>query len=279
MARAYWKGHLRLSLVSIAVEIYNAVDTSSEISFRQIHKPSGKRINYTKTVKGVGEIQSSDIVKGFEIEDNTYVILDPDEIDAIKLESKKTIELAQFVDASDIDSRYFERPYFVVPADELSGEGYVVIRTALERAGKVGLGQVTIGGREYLVAIAPLGKGLVMNMLRYANELRDTDEYFAKVPDLKPEKELVDLATQLITAKSAEFNPTRFKNHYEDALRALIEKKRRGQKIIATSEEGERPSAKVIDLMDALKKSVGSEGKKRGAAESKRKSGSGRKRA
>src|SRR5581483_6926598 len=207
MARAYWKGHLRLSLVSIAVEIYNAIDTGTDITFRQIHKPSGKRINYTKTVKGVGEVQNADIVKGFEIDDNTYVVLEPDEIDAIKLESKKTIELAQFVDVSEIDSRYFERPYFVLPADDLSAEGYVVIRTALERAGKVGLGQVTIAGREYLVAIGPLGKGLVMNMLRYGNELRDKDEYFDKVPDLKPEKELVDLATQLIKSKSAAFDP------------------------------------------------------------------------
>jgi DNA end-binding protein Ku len=278
MARAYWKGHLRLSLVSIAVEIYNAIDSGSEISFRQIHKPTGKRINYTKTVKGVGEIDNADIVKGFEIEDNTYVVLEPEEIEAIKLESKKTIELAQFVDAKEIDSRYFERPYFVAPADELSGEGYVVIRTALERAGKVGLGQVTISGREYLVAIAPLGKGLVMNMLRYANELRDADDYFRNVPSLKPEKELVDLATQLIQSKSAAFDPKRFKNHYEDALRALIDKKRRGQKIIATGEEPARASAKVIDLMDALKKSVG-EGKKSAGEDSKKPKAGGRKRA
>jgi DNA end-binding protein Ku len=278
MARAYWKGHLRLSLVSIAVEIYNAIDTSTDITFRQIHKPSGKRINYTKTVKGVGEVQNADIVKGFEIDDNTYVVLEPDEIDAIKLESKKTIELAQFVDASEIDSRYFERPYFVLPADDLSAEGYVVIRTALERAGKVGLGQVTIAGREYLVAIGPLGKGLVMNMLRYGNELRDKDEYFDKVPDLKPEKELVDLATQLIKSKSAAFDPGRYKNHYEVALRALIEKKRRGQKIIATTDEPVRASAKVIDLMDALRKSVGDDRKSAGADGKKPKAG-GRKRA
>ncbi|MGE5512530.1 MAG: Ku protein [Bacteroidota bacterium] len=278
MARAYWKGHLRLSLVSIAVEIYNAIDTSTDITFRQIHKPSGKRINYTKTVKGVGEVQNADIVKGFEIDDNTYVVLEPEEIDAIKLESKKTIELAQFVDVSEIDSRYFERPYFVLPADDLSAEGYVVIRTALERAGKVGLGQVTIAGREYLVAIGPLGKGLVMNMLRYGNELRDKDEYFDKVPDLKPEKELVDLATQLIKSKSAAFDPGRYKNHYEVALRALIEKKRRGQKIIATTDEPVRASAKVIDLMDALRKSVGDDRKSAGADGKKPKAG-GRKRA
>ena len=153
-ARAYWKGFLRLSLVSIAVEIYNAVETKSEISFRQIHKPSGRRINYTKTVQGIGEIDNADIVKGYEVDADTYVTLDPEEIDAVKLESKKTIDLVKFVDAADIDPRYFERPYFVAPADKHSGEGYVVIREALKKTGKVGLAQLTIAGREWLVAIA-----------------------------------------------------------------------------------------------------------------------------
>ena len=127
-ARANWKGFLRLSLVSIAVEIYNAVESKSEISFRQIHKPSGRRINYTKTVQGIGEIDNADIAKGYEVGDDTYVTLEPEEIDAVKLESKKTMDLVRFVDASDIDPRYFERPYYVAPSDKHSGEGFVVIR-------------------------------------------------------------------------------------------------------------------------------------------------------
>jgi len=206
-ARTYWKGHLRLSLVSIPIDVYNAVESQSEISFRQIHKPSGRRVSYEKTVSGIGKIENSDIVKGYEVEPDVYVILEPEEIDAVKLESKKTIDLVQFVDAKDIDYRYFERPYFITPADALAGEGYVVIRDALRKTGKVGLAQVTIGGREWLVAIAPLQDGLCMAMLRYADELRKPEDFFDEIPTAKPEKEMVDLAVQLITKKSAAFHP------------------------------------------------------------------------
>ena len=157
--RAYWKGVLRLSLVSIAVEIYNAVDTSTEIRFNQIHKPSGKRINYTKTVKGIGPIETSDIVKGFEVDKDQYVFLEPEELDAIKLESKKTLDLTQFVDVKDIDPRYFERPYYLVPQDDQAAEGYMVIREALTKMNKLGVGQVTMSGREYLVSVGPGGSG------------------------------------------------------------------------------------------------------------------------
>ena len=181
-ARAYWKGFLRLSLVTIRVEVFNAIESQAEISFRQIHKPSGRRIQYQKTVAGVGEIDKADIVKGFEVEKDTYVTLDPEEIEALKLESKHTIDLVQFSDADDIDYRFFERPYFLSPADEMAGEGYVVIRDALRKTGKVGLGQVTIGGREWLIAVAPLEDGLVMEMLRYADELRKPEDYFDEVP-------------------------------------------------------------------------------------------------
>ena len=162
--RAYWKGYLRLSLVTIGVEVYNAVESKSEISFRQIHKPSGKRVNYEKVVKGVGKVETADIVKGYEVDTDTYVAMEPEEIDALKLESKKTIDLVQFVDASEVDYRFFERPYFVAPADSLAGEGYVVIRDALAKTGKVGLAQITIGGRGWLVALAPFGDGLVMGL-------------------------------------------------------------------------------------------------------------------
>jgi DNA end-binding protein Ku len=258
-ARAYWKGFLRLSLVSIPVEIYNAVESKSEISFRQIHKPSGRRINYTKTVQGIGEINNADIVKGYEIDADTYVTLDPEEIEAVKLESKKTIDLVKFVDAADIDPRYFERPYFIAPADKHAGEGYVVIREALKKTGKVGLAQLTIAGREWLVAIAPFEDGLLMEMLRYAEELKEPADFFDEVPTGKPDKEMVDLAVELIGRKSGKFTPDQFKNHYATALRELVNKKMKGQKIVAPHEEA-APSAKVIDLMAALRKSIG-EGK------------------
>jgi DNA end-binding protein Ku len=259
-ARAYWKGFLRLSLVSIAVEIYNAVESKSEISFRQIHKPSGRRINYTKTVQGIGEVDSADIVKGYEVGDDTYVTLEPEEIDAVKLESKKTIDLVKFVNQADIDPRYFERPYFIAPADKHSGEGYVVIREALKKTGKVGLAQLTIAGREWLVAIAPFEDGLLMEMLRYADELKNPDAFFEEVPTAKPDKEMVDLAVELIGRKSGKFAPKEFKNHYAEALRALVNKKMKGQKIVAPHEEA-APGAKVIDLMAALRRSIGEGGK------------------
>jgi DNA end-binding protein Ku len=255
-ARTYWKGFLRLSLVSIAVEVYNAVESKSEISFRQIHKPSGRRVNYQKIVQGIGEIQNSDIVKGYEVEPDTYVTLEPEEIDAVKLESRKTIDLVQFVDAADIDYRFFERPYFLVPADELAGEGYIVIRDALRKTGKVGLAQVTIAGREWLVGIAPLEDGLVMEMLRYPEELRRPEDFFDEVPSIKPEKEMVDLAVQLIGKKSAAFKPEQFQDHYATALRELVQQKLKGRKIIAPSEEARPKGGNVVDLMEALRKSV-----------------------
>lgn len=256
-ARAYWKGYLRLSLVSIAVEVYNAVESSSEISFRQIHKPSGKRVNYEKVVQGIGKIDTSDIVKGYEVDTDTYVTLDPEEIDALKLESKKTIDLVQFVDEKDIDYRYFERPYFVAPADALAGEGYVVIRDALRKTGKVGLAQITIGGREWLVAIAALEDGIVMEMLRYAGELRKPADFFDEVPDTKPDKEMVDLAVQLITKKTAPFAPEKYQDHYQVALKALVQDKLKGRKIVVAEEEARPKGANVVDLMEALKRSIG----------------------
>jgi DNA end-binding protein Ku len=272
-ARAYWKGFLRLSLVSIAVEIFNAVDTKSEISFRQIHKPSGRRVNYTKTVQGVGEIENSDIVKGYEVDQDTYITLEPEEIEAVKLESKKTIDLVKFVDAKDIDPRYFERPYFVAPSDKHSGEGYVVIRDALKKTGKVGLAQLTIAGREWLVAIAPFEDGLLMEMLRYENELKEAAGFFDEVPNIKPDKEMVDLAVELIERKAGKFTPEQFKNHYAEALRDLVNKKMKGQKIIAPHEEVAPGGAKVIDLMAALRKSIGDGGKSKPKAKPKGSSG------
>ncbi len=256
-ARAYWKGFLRLSLVSIAVELYNAVESKSEISFRQIHKPSGRRVNYTKTVQGIGEVKSSDIVKGYEVDADTYVMLDPDEIDAVKLESKKTIDLVKFVDVDEIDPRYFERPYYVAPADKHAAEGYVVIREALKKTGKAGLAQLTIGGREWLVAITALGDGLLMEMLRYADELKEPEQFFDDIPSMKPDKEMVDLAVELIERKSGTFAPDKFEDHYATALRELVNKKMKGQKIKAPHEEAAPGGAKVIDLMAALRKSIG----------------------
>lgn len=253
--RAYWKGFLKLSLVSIGVAVYNAVDTASEIKFNQIHKPTGQRINYTKTVKGLGPVDAADIVKAYEVDEDTYVILEPEELDAIKLEPKKTLDLHQFVDVDEIDPRYFERPYYIVPTDEHAVEGYLVIREALKKSGKLGVGQVTMSGREYLVAIGPVANGLGMHIMRYANEVRAAGQYFGDLPNEKLDPEMVSLATELIGRKAGSFAPQKFTNHYTTALHDLIKLKAKGDKIVAAKDE--RPSGpNVVDLMDALRQSV-----------------------
>jgi DNA end-binding protein Ku len=275
MPRAQWKGFLRLSLVTIAVELYNAVEAGADIGFNLIHKPTGKRVNFTKTVEG-DPIENSDIVKGYPIERDTYVTFTTDELNAVKLETKKTLDLTEFVDAAQIDPRYFERPYYIAPADEFAGEGYLVIREALQRMGKLGVGQVTMSGREYLVAVGPIGKGLGMQILRYADEVRKANPFFEKVPSIKLDEEMVALATQLIKQKAAdEFRPEKYRNHYVDAVKELIKEKVKGH-VIVTADEPAAPRGTVVNLMEALRKSVqGSKptAEKRPAPAAKKKAG------
>lgn len=256
LGHVYWRGFLRLQLVSINVDIYGATENTAEIHFNQIHKPSGKRIKYEKVVPGIGPIESSDIVKGYQVEPDVYVTMEPEEIEAIKLESKKTIDMVQFVDAEQIDPRYYERPYYIVPKDEVAAEGYLVIREALHKSGKVGLGQLTMQGREHLGVIAPVEKkGLLLNIIRYENELRKADKYFADLESVKFDPELVNLASELVERNSALFNPKRFKDTYAEVLRKLVEKKAKGQKIEIPKTDKPKPS-NVVNLMDALKKSL-----------------------
>ena len=261
--RAYWKGHLRLSLVNISIELYTATASASRVSLHQIHKKSGKRVRYEKVVEGVGPVDADEIVKGFETSKDEYVILEPEELDEIKLESKRTIDLVQFVDACEIDPRYFEKPYYVVPAgDDVAAEGFTVIREALRKAKMVGLGQMAVRGRDYVVAIRPCGDGLLLETLRFANEIRDSDTVFDDIPDLKPGKEMMDLAGELIKRKVAPFKADAFKSRYATALRALIkEKKESGAVSEDTSGDAPSGGGKVIDLMEALKKSVAGEKK------------------
>ena len=267
-ARAYWQGQIRLALVSIPVEIYTATKSGASISFNQIHEPSGKRIQYEKVVEGLGPVDSDEIVKGYEVSKGNYVLLDQDEIDAVKIESKKTLELVQFVDSHEIDVFYFEKPYYVVPADDLAEEAFVVLREALRQTKKVGLGQLSLRGREYLVSLKPCGKGLVLETLRYEDEVRRAQSYFKDIPDTKPSKDMLDLARTLIEQKTAPFDPSEYKDRYVEALHKLIEKKSRakGKKILEDVEEPTgRSGSNVIDLMAALKKSVGSDGKAKAA--------------
>jgi DNA end-binding protein Ku len=264
-ARAYWQGQIKLALVSIPVEIYPATKSGAAISFHQIHEPSGKRIRYEKVAPGVGPVDRDEIMKGFEVSKGNYVLLDDEEIEAVKIESRKTLDLVQFVEADEIDVLYYEKPYFVVPADDLAEEAYVVLRDALRQTKKVGLGQLSVRGREQLVSIKPCGRGMVMEVLRYADEVHKAQSYFREIEDAKPDEDLLDLATTLIDKKTAPFKPAEFHNRYVEALERLIEKKRKargGKRILEDVGEPDRPSgANVIDLMAALKKSVGEGGR------------------
>jgi len=258
-ARAYWQGQIRLALVSIPVEIYSATKSGAAVQFRQIHEPTGKPIAYEKVVTGVGPIDVDDIVKGYEVSKGEYVLLDQDEIDAVKLESKKTLELTQFVDASEIDVLYYEKPYFVVPSDDLAEEAFIVLREALRRTKKVGLGQLAMRGREYIVSLKPCGRGMVLETLRYADEVNKAQGYFREIPDSKPDAELLDLAEALIDRKTSAFDPDGFHDRYVDALKGLVERKRKanGKKVIEEKDTGESRGSNVVDLMAALRKSMG----------------------
>ncbi|SEO76283.1 DNA end-binding protein Ku [Salinihabitans flavidus] len=258
-SRAIWKGQLRLSLVSIPVEIHSARNSGSRVSFRQIHKPTGKPVRYQKTVQGVGPVDSDDIMKGYETEDGEYILMEPDEIDAIKLETKRTLELVQFVETTEIAPIWFDRPYYVVPSDELAEDAYRVVRDALRQTKKAGLGQLTMRGKEYLCAVRPCGDGLLMETLHYEKEIRDADPLFSGIADDAADEELLEVATQLIDRKTAPFDPSAFEDHYAAALKDLIDRKMRSKKTPRAKAEGDddRPEGEnVVDLMDALKKSL-----------------------
>ncbi|MGK7653236.1 MULTISPECIES: Ku protein [unclassified Roseovarius] len=258
-SRALWKGQLRLSLVSIPVEIHSARNSSSRVSFRQIHGPSGKPVRYQKTVQGVGPVENDDIMKGYETEGGDYILLDKDEIDAIKLETKKTLELVQFVETSEIAPIWFDRPYYVVPSDELAEDAYRVVRDALRQTKKAGLGQLTMRGKEYLCAIRPCGDGLLMETLHYEEDIRDADPLFSGIEDDAPDKELLEVATQLIDKKTAPFDASAFEDHYAAALKDLIAAKMKSRKTPrakAADDGGGADAENVVDLMDALKKSL-----------------------
>ncbi|OJF92223.1 Ku protein [Pararhizobium antarcticum] len=265
-SRALWKGQLRLSLVSIPVELFSATKTGARFSFRQIHEPSGKPVHYDKVVTGIGPVDTDDIVKGYEYEDGKYVLLDPDEIDAVKLETKKTLELVQFVDSNEISPIYYDKPYYLVPADDLAEDAYRVVRDALRKSGKVGLGQLTLRGREYIAAIKPCGDGLLLETLHYADELRKADPMFSGLSGQTPDKELLEVATALIDRKTAPFDATTFKDNYSAALKDLVQKKLKGKKSkVAVEDDNDDEKTNkdnVIDLMSALKKSLESSGGK-----------------
>jgi DNA end-binding protein Ku len=258
-ARPAWRGQIKLALVSIPVEIYPATRSGATIAFHQIHEPSGKRVRYEKVVPGIGPVDRDEILKGYEVEKGEYVLLEPEEIEKVKLESRKTLDLSQFVDLDDIDPIYFDKPYFVVPADDLAEEAFIVVREALKRSRKVGIGQLAMRGQEYIVALKPCGRGMLLETLRYDDEVNKASSYFRDISNTKPDPDLLDLANTLIEKKSGEFDASEFHNRYVDALKALIKEKikRKGGKVIQDPEEYRAPKgSNVIDLMAALKKSL-----------------------
>jgi DNA end-binding protein Ku len=259
-ARPSWRGQIRLALVSIPVEVYPASKSGASIAFHQIHEPSGQRIKYEKVVPGIGPVDRDEIIKGFEVSKGEYVLLEPEEIESVKLESRKTLELSQFVDVNEIDPLYYDKPYFVVPADDLAEEAFIVLREALRKARKVGIGQLAMRGQEYVVAIKPCGRGMLMETLRYADELNKASSYFREIGDEEPDADLLDLAATLIDKKTAKFDASEFHNRYIDALKGLIEEKRKkkGELVIQDPDDGApKRGSNVIDLMAALKKSLG----------------------
>ena len=282
-ARPIWKGQLRLSLVAIPVELFTASKSGSRLSFRQIHEPSGKPVQYEKVVPGIGPVDMDEILKGFEYQKDDYVLLEDDEIDAVKLETRKTLELVQFVGACEVDPIYFNKSYYVVPQDELAEDAFRVVRDALRKTEKVGLGQIAMRGREYIAAIKPCGNGLLLETLHYEDEIRKSDSFFSDISKARAEKDLLDVATQLIEKKTKAFDAANFKDHYKQALRALVDKKlkSKGKKVVAEPEAPTSAQSKgnVIDLMDALKSSLEESGKRSSAKSSRSSTARSRKKA
>ncbi|MDQ3143905.1 MAG: Ku protein [Pseudomonadota bacterium] len=258
-ARPSWRGQIRLALVAIPVEIFPATKSGRSIAFHQVHEPSGQRVRYEKVVPGIGPVDRDEILKGYEVEKGEYVLLDPEEIEKVKLESRKTLELTQFVDLSDIDPIYYDKPYYVVPADDLAEEAFVVLREALRKAGKVGIGQLAMRGQEYVVSLKACGRGMVLETLRYADEVNKAASYFSDIGDAKPDPDLLDLASSLIEKKASDFDASEFQNRYIDALKSLIaeKQKKKGRRVIQdNSDDAPAKGSNVIDLMAALKKSL-----------------------
>lgn len=258
--RPIWQGQIRISLVSIPVELYSATKSGARIAFRQIHEPSGQPVKYEKVVPGIGPVDANEIMKGYELEKGNYVLLSPEEIDAVKLETKKTLELVQFVGACEIPPLYFNKSYYVVPADKLAEDAYRVVRDALRKTGRFGLGQLTLRGHEYVAAVKACGDGMLLETLHYFDEIRTADPLFASISDDDVDEELLEVATALIEKKSGAFDAQAFKDNLSAALQALIAQKSKSKSSkriqSKTDPTDNQTTNNVVDLMSALKKSL-----------------------
>jgi DNA end-binding protein Ku len=274
--RPTWQGHLKLSLVTCPVALYTGVRRAGDVHFNMLSAKTHNRIRMIPTDPEKGPIDRADIVKGYEIDKDRYVIVTNEEIAAVRLESTRTIEIERFVDVADIDRMYWNEPYFLLPDGKMALEAYAVIREAMKRTDRIALGRVVMHTRERLVAIEPRDEGLLAYTLRTKDEVRDPAEAFEDIPKVKADPAMVDIAEKIIDQLSGPFDPSKFNDRYEEALRKLIAQKEKGKGRIAEVEEPE--DTKVVDLMAALRKSLGEgAGARRPAAASKRKTSRARK--
>jgi DNA end-binding protein Ku len=258
--RPTWQGYLRLSLVSCPVALYTATSRTGEVHFNMLHKDTHHRIKMIPTDPESGPVDRSDIVKGFEIEKGRYVVVTDEEIKNVRLETTRTIDIERFVDEADIDRLYWNDPYFLAPDGEMAVEAFAVIREAMKKAGKVALGRLVMHQRERLMALEAQDKGILAYTIRNKREVRDAKDFFGDIPAAKPPAAMVEIAAKIIDQLEGPFDPSKFTDRYEDALRALIKDKEKGRTVTAPAEPKE---AEVIDLMDALKRSLGQGGERR----------------
>ena len=263
--RAYWKGYLKLSLVSCPIALYPASSSSERVSFNRINKKTGNRLKQQMVDAGSGEpVEKDDIGRGYEYAKGQYIMVEDDELAKIKIESTHTIEIDRFVPRSEIDDRYLDSPYYMSPTDQVGQEAFSVIRDAMREKKMVGLARVVLTRREHVVLLEPFDKGLLATTLRYAYEVREQKDYFEDIPDLKLPDEMLQLAAHIVDTKAGHFDPKTFEDHYETALVALLKSKEAGRPVETVGEEAAPP--RVINLMDALKASISAAGKKPAAA-------------
>jgi DNA end-binding protein Ku len=258
-----WSGNLRLSLVLIPVKLSPAISNEEAVSFRMIHEPTGQPIRYVKgvpTEQGFEEVSEDEIIKGYEYAKGQHVLIDPKEIDELKLEAKHTIDMVRFVDEAEIDSRYWEKPYYLVPDGDEANEGYSVIRDALKQTRKVAIGQLIMHGRGHQVGIKAHGKGLMLSILRYGNEVREATPYFERLTTKQPDTQAVALARELIKRMSGRFEPEEMPDEYGRAVHELVRAKVEHRAPEVMIEADGKPKAPVINIMDALKQSMQKQG-------------------
>jgi DNA end-binding protein Ku len=261
--RAYWKGFLKLSLVSCPIALFPASTEREKISFHQINRETGNRIRYRKVDAETGaEVEQADIVKGYEVDKGQYVELNPEELQAVAIESTRTIEIDKFVPRDEIDELYFRDPYFIIPDGEVGQQAFAVIREAIRKEGMVALGTVVFTSREHIIALEARDNGMIGTTLRYPYEVRNPAKYFDDIEDEKVPKDMLDLATHIVKTKEGKFEPEKFKDQYEDALKDVIRKKQKGERLVRPSQPKQ---SNVINLMEALRQSVKASGADSGA--------------